>query len=165
MKKLLLLCTLCLLLVAATLPVGAAAPATAAIATDYITRTVTVLENGDYMVETLYVYESAVQSRATTQTLHGAKDYEYFTEDGEAIFRFTLEALFEVELGVSATCVDSGYAYSIYDSAWKKDSASHWYQGNTAYATGVFKHKILFVTIFTVEFDLHLSCDAQGNFY
>ena len=165
MKKVILLCMLCAILITSTLSIQAVTPADV-IATDTAAdRVITILENGDYIVETLYVYEDASHTRSTTQSKLAKKDFVYFNEDDEALFSFTLEALFEIEIGVSAACTSTGYSYSVYDSAWERDTASHWYQGNTAYAEAVFKRKILFVTTSTVEFDLHISCDVQGNFY
>ena len=59
MKKVILLCMLCAILITSTLSIQAVTPADV-IATDTAAdRVITILENGDYIVETLYVYEDA----------------------------------------------------------------------------------------------------------
>ncbi|MBQ8356919.1 MAG: hypothetical protein IJX39_03825 [Clostridia bacterium] len=124
---------------------------------------VTFFDNGSYLVQTVSEQPHLYSARSTTYTKTGNTNFDYYNKNNEHLFRFTITGTFHVVEGVSSTCTDSTYSYSIYDSSWKLDSASTWKSDNTAYGNAVFKDKFLFATIETVNIDAKVICDIYGN--
>lgn len=99
---------------------------------------------------------------ATNKTVSGSKTSTIKNSDGNVLFKFKINGTFNVNIGISATCTAVSCSASDLASGWSLDSYTTSKTGNTARATGVFKHTVLFVTNVTQEVTNSLSCDANG---
>ena len=124
---------------------------------------ITFFENGFYLVKTVSEQHQTISPKSTTYTKTGNTHFDGYNKNNEHLFRFTVTGTFYVIEGVSATCTNSTYSHTIYDSSWKLDSASTWKSDNIAFGNAVFKDKVLFVTIETVNIDSRVVCDIYGN--
>ena len=129
---------------------------------EIICTTVEILDDGTILETVIYV-ENSTASTYATKTVSGSKTTTGKNEDGEILWKFTLNGTFTVNTGVSATCTAASYSTSNLASGWSLDSASTSKTGNKAKADFVFKHKVLFVTTQTVEKSLTLTCSSDGT--
>lgn len=103
-----------------------------------------------------------IETFATTKTVSGTKTKTVKNSDGEILYKFKINGTFSVNVGASAVCTAVSCSASELASGWSLDSSTTSKSGNTAKATGVFKHKVLFVTNVTQEVSNTLSCDKDG---
>lgn len=125
-----------------------------------VSETVEVLPDGT--VITISVYETPVQSRASTYHKSGKKTYTS-TAGGETMWTLTVHGGFTVNEGVSATCTAATRSYGIYDDAWHYVTSSAYASGSSAIADGEFCKKALGITIETDTAHVVLTCDKYGN--
>ncbi len=126
-----------------------------------ISETTEYLKDGSSITTTITQYINQKQSRAT-KTVSGNKTITSKNADDEVLFKFKINGTFSVNEGVSATCTAVSCSASYLASGWSLDSSTTSKTGNKASATGVFKHKVLFITNVTQEVSGTLSCDKNG---
>ena len=117
-----------------------------------------VLENGEYIVET--ITEEAVLNRATN-TKSGQKNMKHYSSDNELLWSATLKGTFTYT-GSRATCTASSITYTIYDDNWKITSAVASKSGNTAKGDVTAKRYVLGIPTKTVERTITLTCSSSG---
>lgn len=160
MKKLLSVVLTAILLVGCfSVGVCAAAPTEVVVSesTEYF-------EDGSSITTTItqLITDSQNQTRAT-RTVTGSKTKTVKDTSGSVLFKFKITGTFTVNEGVSATCTAVSCSGSDFASGWSLDSYTTSKSGNTAKATGVFKHKKLGITTVTQEVTNTLSCSTSGT--
>lgn len=130
-------------------------------------REVIYFDNGSYITITLIIQDTSpwalTSSRSTSFTRTGRKLVTSSDKDGNLEWEYTLYGEFSVVEGVSATCTSATYSQTIYQDNWSFSNGDATKSGNTAYGTGTFKRKVLFITVDTMNIDINLSCDIYGN--
>lgn len=114
-------------------------------------------------ISPVYVSESEVSARASTQTKTGSRDVTFTDTNGNVEWKYTLSATFSYVYGSSVSCTSSTYKNNIYDSSWTFSNGSATRSGNTAYGKGHYTKKVLFVTTKNYDVDISVSCDKYGN--
>lgn len=99
--------------------------------------------------------QTGISLAAGESTRKGTKEHEYYTNNGDLAWVFTVYGEFTYD-GRTAKATDADYSYVIYDPDWSFVSGSASYSGATARATGRFKH----ITTHTVT--VSLTCSANG---
>lgn len=127
-----------------------------------ISETTEYFEDGS-SVTIIVSEESTALTRASAYSKSGSKHYVFFDQDKVELWRFTVHGTFTVNPGISATCTEDSYSIDISDNAWKNESASIYHSGNQAIGDAVFIEKLLFITIDTINCNVVLSCDSDGN--
>lgn len=127
-----------------------------------ISQTTEYLEDGSSITTVITKQTSNIMPLSTNYNLTGSKTKTVKNADGEVLFKFKITATFAIKEGVSASCTTVSCSASDLASGWSLDSSSTSKTGNTAKATGVFKHKVLFVTNVTKEVVNTLSCSSSG---
>lgn len=117
------------------------------------------MEDGSYFE--IIINEDANSSRAYTKS--GSKTLVHRNSSGDEQWKYTINATFSYNPGVSSTCTGVSDTYSIQNDNWHHDSNSCWRSGNTAYGTVTMKYKFVGLTTQTITKDLSLSCDSNGN--
>ena len=122
--------------------------------------------DGGYLLISLYqnTDSGAADPKASSYTRIGTKDVTKYDSSNNLDWKYTLTAPFNVNSGVSATCTNASYSYTINDAAWSFSNGSTSYQGNAAHGCGTFTYKILgFIVINTQDIDVSITCDVYGN--
>ncbi|MBQ8496624.1 MAG: hypothetical protein IJ489_04105 [Clostridia bacterium] len=131
------------------------------------TTEIIYLDNGSYITITLITQDISPLSLESTNSTSfiktGNKVVTCNDKNGNLEWEYTLFAEFSVVEGVSATCTSATYTHAIYNNDWSFSNGNATKSGNTAYGTGTFKEKFLFVTIHTANIDISISCDVYGN--
>ena len=131
------------------------------------TTEIIYLDNGGYITITLVVDDlpslSRSSSKSASYTRFGEKSVASNDASGNLEWEYTLFGEFFVVEGVSAVCTNASYSENIYKSGWSFSDGDATQSGNTAYGVGTFKKKVLFITVDTVNIDVQLSCDINGN--
>lgn len=133
-------------------------------------REVVVSENTEYFEDgssitttiTQIVSNSKNLARAT-RNVTGSKTKTVKNSSGDVLFKFKITGTFTVNEGVSATCTAVSCSASDLASGWSLDSYSTSKSGNTATATGNFKHKVLGITNVTQQVTNTLTCSTTGT--
>lgn len=128
-----------------------------------VSQTTEYFEDGSSITTTITQYVNDVSTLATTKTVSGSKTRTVKNADNEVLYKFKINGTFSVTVGVSATCTAVSCSASDLASGWSLDSYTTSKSSNKANATGVFKHKVLFVTNVTQEVSGTLACDANGT--
>lgn len=128
-----------------------------------ISETTKYFEDGSSITTTVTQQINNIETLATTKTVSGTKTITSKNADGDVLFKFKVNGTFSVNVGVSATCTAVSCGASDLASGWSLDSYTTSKSSNKANATGVFKHKVLFVTNVTQEVSGTLACDANGT--
>lgn len=115
-----------------------------------LSRTVEQLDGESYIVVTVYDTSTARSGKS------GAKDYDYYEDDGKWSWTLTVYGTFE-KTGNTYRCIDDSVTYDT-SSRWSCDSATSWHGMTAANATGTFS-----TTGKTMTKNLTLSCDSDGN--
>ena len=120
-------------------------------------------DDGSYLVvETTEEIETSVQPR-TPFYKRAEKVATKYNNDDEIQWKYTLEGNFLIEIGQSVECTNALYNVVIYNDVWKFSDGEAYPQNNVAYGLGKFKHKVLGITVQTVELNLSLVCDIYSN--
>lgn len=127
-----------------------------------VSETIEYFEDGSYVVVTV-TRPSGRTARATTYQMSGSKAYIDYNQNGEELWRFTVNGTFTVNEGVSATCTAATYTISITNTAWSNKSASAYASGNQAIGDATFIRKLLGITVETRDCHVVLTCDEYGN--
>lgn len=114
-------------------------------------------------ISPIYGVEEENITRATEQTVSGARDVTFKDSDGNLECIYTLYAAFSYVYGVSSTCKSTTYNKTIYVDSWTFSNGSATKSGNTAYGKGHFTKKAFFITIKNYDIDISISCDKYGN--
>ncbi len=120
-------------------------------------------DDGSYMTIYAPIFTVSEATRSSTKTITATMPATYSDSSGALEWEYTLTATFSYVYGVSATCTNADYSYTIYNDLWKFSDGSTSRSGATAYGYGTFKNKFLFITTKTVEIDLSMTCDVYGN--
>lgn len=121
------------------------------------------LEDGSYIIiTTTQVDVNNGLSRSAT-TYSKTKTATNYDSDDQIVWQYVLSCTFSVNQGVSATCTSATYTYDIYNTSWSFSDGNSYASGNTGYGEGLFRRKVLFVTVSNVTIDLKLTCDIYGN--
>ena len=126
-----------------------------------VSETVEVLPDGT--VITISVYETPVQTRASSYHKSGKKTYTGWDSSGNKLWTLTVHGGFTVNEGVSATCAAATRSYGIYNDAWHYVTSSAYASGSSAIADGEFCKKALGITVETKTAHVVLTCDKYGN--
>lgn len=102
------------------------------------------------------VYQDVPSTRASGTT-RGYKDYDYKDERNVIVWTLTVYGSYSYN-GISATCTNASYGYTIHNNAWSRVSGSASRSGNTATAYGTFTKSGQ-----NQSASVSLSCDANGN--
>lgn len=127
-----------------------------------ISETTEYFEDGSSITTTITQQINTGILPMATKTISGSKTHTAKNADGDVLFKFKINGTFSVNIGVSATCTAVSCSASDLASGWSLDSYTTGKSGNKATATGVFKHKVLFITNVTQEVSTSLSCDKNG---
>lgn len=119
--------------------------------------------DGSRLIITTEEVQSTSSARASATTVTKTKTAKYENSDGTVAWEYTLTATFSYVAGVSSTCTNASYTYTINDDSWHFSDGAATKSGNTANGVGTFKKKVLFVTTQTHNVDLTLTCDINGN--
>lgn len=124
---------------------------------------ITYYDDGSYTKTTVEIIGCSSNARSTTKTIEGQKEIELYNSSDELVWVYTLIGTYKVVVGQSATCLNSTYLYTIYDSKWSMTAHDNYCSANVAYGTATFKKKVLFITTNTYNIDAELGCDVNGN--
>lgn len=122
------------------------------------------LDNGDYIIKTIKEVNSnsSLQTRSI-YTKTGELEVNHYNASDKLLWTYTLVGIYQINEGISCSCVSSSYSTEIFKSTWSFSDGDSSYANNYARGLGVFKCKILFVTAQTVDIDVTLYCDVYGN--
>lgn len=130
--------------------------------TTVLTGEIIYLEDGGYIeISEVYNVKASVSRASHTKT--GSKDVKYFDSNDELLWKYTLNATFTYEPGVSSTCTNASYSNNIYDNKWSFSNGATTKSGNTAYGAGLYIKKVLLIKVDEVEIDVSITCDSNGN--
>ena len=121
----------------------------------FISTTTEYLENGDYVITTLY--ESAVQPRAGTS---GSKTSTRYSSSGQKIFSVTVTGTFTYVYGSSVDATGASASVAIYHPDAQFVSKNAYTQLHTAVGEGTVNYRGDIATL-TVT----LSCDVYGGLH
>jgi hypothetical protein len=115
------------------------------------------LDNGMYVVITLE------QFAVTRSTNVGGRKTAKCYSGSDIVWTFTVEANFDVNYGVSATCNSVSHYHEIMDNDWKITSESSYKSGNSAKGEATGKTYFLGIPTNTATVNVTITCDNQGN--
>lgn len=121
------------------------------------------LADGTYIIFTTYEAVNNTSTRSNVFTKKGQKVATNYNSDNELLWTYTLNATYKVTYGISTYYTSANYATDIKNSNWKFSDGDAYFSANTAYGVGVFKYKLLLITADTVDINLSLTCDVNGN--
>lgn len=119
-------------------------------------------EDGSYLVIEITESTNPIQPRAPFYK-NGSKEVTKYNSDNEILWIYTLNCTFYIEIGQYAQCTSASYTVDNYDDSWKFSDGSTSTLNNIGYGKGLFKHKLLGITIQKVEIDISLSSDIYSN--
>ena len=119
-----------------------------------VSRTIEVLDNGDYIVRE--VYEPAIQPRSSKT---GSAVETYTNAAGSAIWAVKVTGTFTYN-GSTSSATSSSVSVEIYNSGASFISKNASYSDNTARGTGSVKY-----SGYTATRTASVSCDKNGNLY
>lgn len=122
-------------------------------------------EDGSYLIRTRkqFIPASTASTKGAIYEKIGTEDFNYYNADDVLQWTYTIVGTYTINTGVSATCTASSYRFTAHKSGWSFTNTNNSYSGNTAYGSGTAVKKILFITTFTYNLSVYLSCDAYGN--
>jgi hypothetical protein len=130
---------------------------------DIIYTNTEYLDDGSYIVYTISQENSGFIMLIDEYSKTCQKTVTKYSNNDEVLWVYVLNATFLISDGVSSSCISTTYSTTINDTSWKFSDGNSYYNGNVAYGEGVFKNKVLFVTIQTINIDISLTCDVNGN--
>ena len=119
-------------------------------------------DDGSYLVIEITESTNQIQPRAP-MTKTSTKSATKYDRNDEILWIFELHATFLIEIGQYAQCTNATYSVDIRDNAWKFSDGSTSTLNNIGYAYGTFKHKVLGITVQTIEVELSLASDIYSN--
>lgn len=120
-----------------------------------ISRSVEVMENGDYIVTELYL--DAVQPYAGTS---GHRTATWVNALGTNIWTITVNGTFTYTYGVSSKATSSSAVVEIFNNNATFVSKNAYTSDNTATATATVRYSAS-----NSSLDISVSCDKYGNLY
>lgn len=127
-----------------------------------ISETTEYFEDGS-SVTIIVAEESTALTRASIYSKSGSKHYVFSDKDDNELWRFTVHGTFTVNPGISVTCTKDSYSIDISDDTWHNESAATYHSGNQAIGDAAFVKKFLFIPVDTINCNVILSCDNNGN--
>lgn len=149
MKKFVALCLTFVLGVTLCGSVFAAEPETVV-----VSQQIEQISEDEYVVIT--TTESIISTRGSVYTKTATRDYKYYLS-GTRQWTFSVAGTFSIDSGVSSTCIDDAYAFTIQSGSWTLSSAKSYHSGNTATATGTVTGRT------TTSPAVSITCDKDGN--
>ena len=136
----------------------------------FLSSVVICYDDGSYLVINLYTLlptstNTYLLSPNASYEKIGRKENIYSHSDGSELWKFTVTGLFLVTPGEFVECTYASYSHNIYNSAWHFSNGESQYYDNVAYGKGTFKQKVLLITVKTVNVEISINCDVQGNLY
>lgn len=170
MKKFLILLFVCFNFFVSNVKVKASNPSLDDDNLSFVNEEKHSFSDGSFILVKTYVLEntmSGIQMLDLNDVYNrtGIKDVTKYNANNNVEWQYTLYAHFEVTEGVSSRCYSTNYTQNIYNTAWTFSNGNSYYQANTAYGTGVYKYKRLFIVTETQNIDIQITCDIYGNVY
>lgn len=101
---------------------------------------------------------------STCVTAHRySREATYSDAGGDLQWKYVLTGDFTYEYGKSSACINAYYTQEMYNSSWSFSDGEAIKSGNMAIGKGVYKLKMLFITVKTFNIDISLTCDVYGN--
>ena len=122
-----------------------------------------VIPQDDGGVIIVTTYRDIVLPYAMSYQQVGTKRLIGRNASGVAQYEFILHGTFEVTRGVRSVCINASHDYEIYNSDWRYISGTSHFNANKAFGDATFKEVVDFITGQTVDVDLVLTCDENGN--
>lgn len=162
MKKTLIFITIMSVILSISIPASAATPS---IEANHQNDEIIYFDDGSYLVTSFVetIDEVKYSAKSSTFIRTGTKKAEYYSNDNELLWIYTLTGEFNVNNGVSVICTNATASQTINSSSWGFYDENTYIENQIAHGEGLFKKKILFVTTKTVEIDLFIVCDTFGN--
>lgn len=120
-------------------------------------------DDGSYIVETFRLFPQNNYSKSSQNTTQGTKSICYYTGDNELEWEYQLVGIFTFIPGVSSNCISATRNLFIHSDKWSFSNENTYHENNVAHGKGTFKKKVLFITIKTVDIDVYITCDTNGN--
>lgn len=140
------------------------------VASGSIAENITYFSDGSYMITYLDLDEElddSNHSRATgNYEVGGNKAAEYYDTSGNLDWKVNVKGVFLIVPSnslQSGDCIECELTYRIHDSAWKISNIVERMITNNAHGSCTMKNKFLGITLQTVNVDLYVTCDPQGN--
>ena len=125
---------------------------------------VTYWADGSYLVTTMTIDSKNDYSKGLiTNTISGTKSMHYYSDENQLEWEYHLTGTFYFVPGISAECIGATHSKTIHSDNWSLSNESTYYENNVAHGNGTFKKKVLFVTVKTIDVDLSITCDTNGN--
>lgn len=121
----------------------------------------TLTTSGDDLSASCLGIASAVATASTSKTVTSSLTCKVYNSSSDVIASYVLTGTFTYD-GSTSKCTNATYSTTTYASGWSFSSASATYSGNTAAGSFTAVHKVLFVTVQTVNKILTISCDKDG---
>lgn len=131
-------------------------------AKELVSTQVEELSDGSYIVSELYEYPVNKNARSNYYDKTGQRIVTKYSASDNVLWVYTLIGYFTVNEGNFCTCYSCEYTTEINSSSWSFSNGSSHYVGNVAYGEGTFTYKLLFITMQTVNIDIHVQCDEYG---
>ena len=162
MKKTLILLILFSVMISVALPISASTSNTNIGPEN---KDIIFFDDGSYLITEIKfdIDNNNYTTASTTYNKRGTKTANYYSNDDELLWVYTLTGEFTVTNGISATCTNATHSKTIYSSKWSFSDESTYAARNVAHGKGVFKKKVLLITMETVDVDLSITCDVYGN--
>lgn len=126
-------------------------------------NTIYYYDDGSYTIVSPVLEVATQTTRAAVNSKTESVNATNYASNGDVNWVYTLYGYFTYEEGVSCTCTNATYTTSISGSGWSFSNGSSSWSNNVAYGSGVFKHKVLFITNNTVNVNLQIHCDSYEN--
>ena len=163
MKKIIIFTILFSVMLSACIPANASSES---FVESHENSEVMYFDDGSYMITTLTEKNIEYSQYNATRSAYirtGTKTANYYSDDDELIWTYTLTGEFNVNSGISVVCTNVSASQTINSSSWGFYDENTYIEHQVARGKGFFKNKVLFVTVKTVEVDLFIRCDVNGN--
>ena len=125
-----------------------------------VSRSVEMLQDGDYIVKELYQTEQAILPMTEGREISGRQTSTYYSSNGTAMWALSVEGTFIYINGVSSRAISAYASVEIFANNAKLVSKNATYSGNTTTATATVSY---FGSSKTGS--VSISCDIHGNLY
>ena len=120
------------------------------------------LKDGGFIETRIGEVVNPIQTYGTVYSKTAYKVKTSYTKDGEMNWQFYIYGTFTINPGVSSTCTNDWYTYSV-NSPWSLESASSHHSAIAAIGNAKFVRKFLFIVRETNNVSMDVSCDKNGN--
>ena len=131
--------------------------------TEFVVSETTEFLSDGFSITITVIDNMTISTYASNFTKSGSKEYTLRNSSGDILWQFKLNAIFDVNSGVNATCKSTNYSINIVNSSWKNSAASSYASGNQGIGNATFVRKVLGITLESRDCQVILSCDKNGN--